>query len=284
MTTPEKCVAAPHNIPVQLVRNSPLFTPADIRFGDTVLKNSQYIDAHQRATFWKTTNFDKNGYHLGLAPNYLPPLEINVPIDRGVAVDSQAVLGNLNCGTIAQVDLNWFDNYLRTVALPKLAAKGLVNPTKTPVFLAKNLGLSFDASTLSIFALGYHDVMLSGIGVATTLQTYMVSGVGMGALSSAPDDVLVLSHELGEWVNDPFINNMSPPVGFGGGFCSPVPTEIGDFLRGGVATKVSADGYTYHLQEMAFLPWFFGGASPSINGWYSANGTFTTPLLKAPCL
>ena len=36
------------------------------------------------------------------------------------------------------------------------------------------------------------------------------------------------------------------------------------------------DGFSYHLQEMAFFNWFFGGPSVGVNGWYSDNGTFTS--------
>ncbi len=281
MVTEDQCLPHHHNNPMKLVRESPLFKPDDIRFGETVLKHSQYIDAHQRATFWQDTDHDKNGYHLNLKPTFTSSLEVNVPGNQGLAVDGTLLFGNQVCGSIAQVNFFWFDNYLRKVVIPKLTADGLVSPTKTPVLLIKSLGLAFDGASPSRFALGYHDVIVSGIGAATKLQTYMVSDFGAGAITYSPTDVQVLTHEIGEWVNDPFINNVTPEVDFG--ICMPTLTEIGDFQGGNVATHVSPNGYTYHLQEMAFIPWFFGGASPSINGWYSSNGSFTTPFVKQPC-
>jgi hypothetical protein len=39
---------------------------------------------------------------------------------------------------------------------------------------------------------------------------------------------------------------------------------------------VMPNGYTYHLQELAFFSWFFGAPSIGIHGWFSNNGTFLT--------
>jgi hypothetical protein len=35
------------------------------------------------------------------------------------------------------------------------------------------------------------------------------------------------------------------------------------------------NGFTYHLQELAFFSWFYGAPSIGIHGWYSNNDTFT---------
>jgi hypothetical protein len=43
------------------------------------------------------------------------------------------------------------------------------------------------------------------------------------------------------------------------------------------------NGFVYHMQELAFFSWFFGGPSFSVNGWYSNNDTFTTDA-GPPCL
>ena len=39
-------------------------------------------------------------------------------------------------------------------------------------------------------------------------------------------------------------------------------------------TLSAGPGFSYHLSEMAFFNWFFGGPSVGVNGWYSDNATF----------
>ncbi|MBV8807491.1 MAG: hypothetical protein JO033_02355 [Acidobacteriaceae bacterium] len=46
---------------------------------------------------------------------------------------------------------------------------------------------------------------------------------------------------------------------------------------------VMPNGFTYHLQELAFFPWFFGTPSTGIHGWFSNNGTFLTDA-GPPCV
>jgi hypothetical protein len=46
------------------------------------------------------------------------------------------------------------------------------------------------------------------------------------------------------------------------------------------------NGFTYHLQELAFFSWFFGAPSVAVNGWFSNYNTFSdqggTPLDAGP--
>ena len=59
--------------------------------------------------------------------------------------------------------------------------------------------------------------------------------------------------------------------------------EVGDPLSGTVFTvqPPTPAGQVYHLQELAFLGWFYD-SNLGVNGWYSDRGTFTSgvgPLL-----
>jgi hypothetical protein len=46
-------------------------------------------------------------------------------------------------------------------------------------------------------------------------------------------------------------------------------------LSGSLAPSIlRPNGFTYHLQEMAFYSWFMGGPSIGVNGWYSNNASF----------
>ncbi len=85
-------------------------------------------------------------------------------------------------------------------------------------------------------------------------------------------------------MNDPFGNNATPPWGHTGqvGGCQN-NLEVGDPLTGTNAPPVvMPNGFTYHLQELAFFSWFYGAPSIGVNGWFSNNGTFLTDA-GPPC-
>jgi len=91
-----------------------------------------------------------------------------------------------------------------------------------------------------------------------------------------------MSHEVAEWMNDPFGNNPTKPWGNIGQVSGCQNNlEVGDPLTGTGITD-TLNGKTYHLQELAFFSWFYH-SSPSLgaNGWFSSNGTFRTSA--APC-
>ena len=84
------------------------------------------------------------------------------------------------------------------------------------------------------------------------------------------------SHEIGEWMDDPFTVNEVPPWGHIGQQpgCQ-INLEVGDPRSGTDRPPVvMPNGFTYHLQELAFFSWFFGKPSIGIHGWFSDNGTF----------
>jgi hypothetical protein len=93
--------------------------------------------------------------------------------------------------------------------------------------------------------------------------------------------VSTLAHEMGEAINDPTGNNGTPIWGkIGQQSGSQNNFEVGDPLSpGGISatksfTVVGANGLTYHMQELAFFSWFYGGKSLGTGGKYSNNGTF----------
>ena len=95
-------------------------------------------------------------------------------------------------------------------------------------------------------------------------------------------DVLSLSHEVAEFLNDPFVGILPNKVptwsanALNSVVCSNL-LEVGDPLP---VVWFTANGY--HLQDEAFLPWFARESpSTSINGQYTYLGTFTT--FSKPC-
>ena len=79
-------------------------------------------------------------------------------------------------------------------------------------------------------------------------------------------------------MDDPLGNNPTPKWGHTGQVSACQATlEVGDPLSGTNITATMPNGFTYHLQELAFVSWFFDQVpSTGIFGWYSSNDTFKT--------
>jgi len=82
----------------------------------------------------------------------------------------------------------------------------------------------------------------------------------VGAFSQ---DVSALSHELGEWLDDPFVDNRVN--------CTDNSIlEVGDPLEGGPnygGYKYTLNGFTYNLQSLVFLGYFGAPRSTSVHSW-----------------
>jgi hypothetical protein len=152
--------------------------------------------------------------------------------------------------------------------------------------------LNLDADTLPIFvtdnvtaeALGYHNAstVTDQAGV-TTLQTYIYTAwLDPALVPPILADVSTFNHELAEWTNDPFINNVVPdwvypPPSDPAATCSFNPSlEVGDPQGNGAtyvdfpAANIPIDGVTYHLQQLVLWQWFTDQVpSSAYGGWYT---------------
>jgi hypothetical protein len=275
-TAADSCLAGHHNVASNLFQNSPIFKAATFDFGGTIVGTTQYNDALQRGSFWQVLGSDGGDYHVLLNPvKALASIVIDVPAAHGLAIPAYFA-GASACGAIGVVDINWLDSYLQSTVLPALLPHG-VKPATFPIFLYHNVVQSDGApaaASSSCCILGYHST------AGFPIQTYAVADFETtGFYSAAYQDTVAVSHEVAEWMNDPFGNNAAPAWGGTGqdlGVCQN-NLEVADPLSGTEAPPiVMGNGFTYHLQEVAFPSWFFGGPSTGINGWYSSNGTFLT--------
>jgi hypothetical protein len=278
------CLTAPNNVPIKLFEQSPILQAAPFDFGGTMVGRTQYIDAFQRGNFWKALGSNVGKYHVLLSPEFLAPIVLDVPAIYGLSLapDALTALGiPIGCGPSAIVDINWFDAYLTGTIIPALAAKG-VNPTTLPFFFVYNVSWSFPVTDLfTCCTVGYHGIT----GLPTPTQTYAAANfASINQFSTSFHDTAIVSHEVGEWMNDPFGTNELTPWGHVGqqpGCQNNL--EVGDPLTGTEAPRiVMPNGFTYHLQELTFFRWFFGAPSISVNGWYSNNGMFLTDA-GPPC-
>ncbi len=109
------------------------------------------------------------------------------------------------------------------------------------------------------------------------MQTYGISDYENSGAFGTTRTTDSLSHEVAEWANDPYGNNLTRAWGHIGQVSGCQSNlEVGDPLSGKDLPVVTGT-FTYHVQELAFFSWFYR-QSPSlgVNGWFSNNGTFKT--------
>ena len=256
---------SPSGTALALVQASPVLQSTAFTLGGTSVGTTQYSDAFQRGNFWTNVSVTGDRYHTMLSPvTTLAPITVNVPSGSGAT-------NNAGCGRIGVMDFNWWLPYVESTIIPSLAAQG-VNPTTLPIFLFYNVVMSQGAPTLTgnCCILGYHSAFGSPV------QTY--SQFDFDTTKLFDSDTASMSHEIAEWMDNPLGTNPTPLWGhIGQATGCQNNLEVGDPLSGTAFPPVSMpNGYTYHLQELAFFSWFYR-QSPSIgvNGWDSDNGTFT---------
>jgi hypothetical protein len=244
---------------VSTTTSSPLFLNAKFISGTT-----QYGDAIQRAEFWNSVSTTSPKYHVLVgSPTIANTVSLSIP-----SADGATVVDPSSGKTIGIININWFDLQIQ-MQLTTLK----FTPNLLPIFLSHNVYLSQGAPTLNNCCIGgYHSAVSNQAG----LQTYIWSTeADPGIVGGFGEDVSALSHEMLEWFNDPFTNNVVPnwtssiAPQYG---CIKV-LEVGDPLVGIVFT-VTGFGND-HLQDIAFFSWF-ARQKPSIaiNGLYTYLGTF----------
>jgi hypothetical protein len=243
--------------------NSPLFQSASFSSG-----NTQFGDAMQRAEFWKIVSKTSPNYHVLLgAPTIAPVVTIHVPAADG----STRITGNgIVVGTIY---FGWFNSKLQGL----LGSDGIA-PNMLPFFLSYNVFTNFQKGGSGCCLAGYHQVLYSN------LQTFIWGSYLSPGIFPGMQDINFLSHEVGEWMNDPFDNNIVPDYKLPfipQGTCQRL-LEVGDPLIG-VAYEVEIGNTVYHPQDIALFSWF-ARQSPSegIHGRYTYRGTLKTYSPSCP--
>jgi hypothetical protein len=250
-------------------QKSPIVNNHAYTWGGTAIGSAQYVDAFQRAEFWKYANPSgiNPGYHVKLKVTTLSTVNVDVPLNNAAFISTSC--GN---GAVGAVEIGWLDGYLQSTVIPALASSG-VAPNTFPIFLLHNV-IEYIGTTANCCALGYHNAYKPTS--TSPMQTYAVADYDNSGVV-VPGDVTVLAHEVGEWMDDPYTNNPTRAWGHIGqvNTCQ-TNLEVGDPLSG-TSLTVSMNSFKYHPQELAFFSWFYR-QSPSlgVNGWYSNNGTFTT--------
>jgi hypothetical protein len=236
---------------------------------------TQFSDAIQRAEFF---NVMKPDWHTMIdKPRMLQPVQIEVPV--GVALVFQAGQGG---PFFALIDDGFFVSQLNTILQfePFRASELAIVLTRNALFYQ-------GGSPNNCCVLGFHTAFETAVhGNRHDVQTFATASWVDAGIFGDPSraDVNFISHEITEWMNDPFVNNIvpswmaphsSPPQ------CQSI-LETGDPLEffASDGFSVTVDGFTYHPQNEALLQWFEREVpSTAFQGAYSYPDT---TMLTAP--
>jgi len=239
------------------VQSSPNFRKSQYATGTT-----QFADAVQRAQFYSSAG--KEWHTLLGKPEILRPLRIAVP--RGAA----KVYHNPSTGSLyAIVDTDFFLSQLNTI----IQLESL-QPDSLAVALTHNVFLAPQSDIKKCCVLGFHTSFDMGeLAQVKFVQTFIwASWVDQGLLGPTLGDVTPMSHEISEWMNNPFGTNTVPAwqVPNTGGCQNNLETGDPLALMPNAGYPVLIDGFTYHPQSQVMMQWFQrGAASDAFEGAFS---------------
>jgi len=270
--------------PARRFFNSPIFRPNTfisngVNVSSSVPGGTQLISAFQRANFWNAIGHG-GSYGVTLVPSRLDTIVVD-----WFPTDPLDFVSNVpdNCGgttQLAVVNINEFNDELLSIAAT------YAKSNQVPVSLAVDTAIYVGPNTNNCCVLGYHNA----IPVPGGTQLYAVGAYFDTNSVFGPDfaDTTIWAHELGELIDDPFVqsipgapggttNDLTPAWGHTGqvGGCQN-NLEVGDPLtpdQGGHFGNfpvVGVGGFVYHYQDLAFHDWFYRTASTSTG----ASGSF----------
>jgi hypothetical protein len=201
-----------------------------------------------------------------------------------VPADKTVVYQVISTGTpLAALDDTWFEQQQKLVN-----ANAHIPVEQLPIFLTHNIWVYFkDDPNDGCCELSWHGAYVSKILNATYfIQTHAwVSWFTPDVSGAEFADVYSLTHEIAEWMNDPFVVNFVPhwdyPQGpnfyYPVGFCE---ADVRDTSLLEVADPLQDYSFTYHVQlkngstyhvaHQALVSWFTRDVpSTAINGAYS---------------
>ncbi len=234
---------------VQNTLNSPIFKDMDWIAGDgkTNLGTTQYEDAFQRGNFWHTVS-KAPGYHVLLGTPTVEGLQtFAVP-----STDGQ--IGTEFGVKVGLADINWLDLKIQGL-ITKFTA---IHPNSLPIFMTYDVYLTSGGCCIG----GYH----SATGSSAAPQAY-AHFTFIGTAGAFSQDVEALSHEAGEWMDDPLVVNNGNPVSSKCG--AGAILEVGDpeevFANYG-GFPYTLGGFTYNLQDLTYLEYFGAPTTTSVGG------------------
>ena len=235
--------------PLNLVVASPLFQSMNYFVGGLPVGNTQYIDAYNRANFFNHLNAGHDFRVVLQNPPVVVPVTIDVPFSAGFATLDEN-------GTHGFVDEDFLKAQLHSWMT-------LAGTAALPIFLLADTKMT-----------KHNGSTMAAVHGFTGKQTYIIADF------SPRIDVSPLSHEIGEWLADPYLENATPGWPAPDGGCSK-RMEIADpinALNQSVFIETKLGWATFHLQDFAFLSWFAHRIpSTSAAGFYTFWGNDSGP-------
>ncbi len=211
---------------------SPIFTNYDFTFGGTDIGSTQYEDAFAKVNVWQIGG-SASSYHVLLGT----PTVTKTQTLKLTGNESQGLITEFGV-TVLTADINTID-----ASINKLITSLKIPQNALPIFVTSQTYLTSQGGCCIG---GYHSVTNAGQPYA---QFTFITASGKTIPFS--DDVSALSHELSEWIDDPYTNNSSPCGIYEVGDPLERNNNYGDF-------PYTLNGVTYHLQDEALLPYFGG--------------------------
>jgi hypothetical protein len=283
----DTCVSS-KTTPLAAAMQSPLFKNAAFDGGTGAghaakmngvnVGTTTYPDAVRRGEFWSSVH--GTNYHVAFNVSVAAPWTISAATVRSLGGGNVITT---DCAKLGVLPTDAFRNYISNTVIRGISA---IKPTAFTLFLMKDVVTTANTplNCLQYCDYGYHAAL--GTPVLTyavaeydsTLHFWNNPGVG---------DIAPLSHEIGEWLDDPLVTNPTPAWG-GIGEVSGCQSnwEPGDPLTGVDYPAIAMPGgLIYHPQELAFRSWYFNArtqASSGAGGKFSSNGTLSGPARPCP--
>ena len=292
-------------------------TLASPQFTDFSYPGTLGGDKGQNGDVFMRAQFNKllSNYHVKLVNDAtLPAVTLNVPATKGIAYERPVPEWRQAHGYPQSLDLtglaesNWFSTQLQS-----LMGSLQIDPTTVPIFLTDNVLLYTKGTPLgyqNCCILGYHGAgMPIGRGAGSAngqgaqqvqtfmytayvtpgtysgfLPDYLVPGRTAPAPTRGLSDIHALTHEVGEFLDDPFVNNAVLPwksLTATQYPCTGV-LEVGDPVVGvwyGLDGNTDTNAYgQWHPEDLVFAQWFgHGGVENVLGASWDGRKTFMGP-------
>jgi hypothetical protein len=271
---------------IEPVLASPVFSNSQYDSSDVP---TQFTDALMRAEFFHTAN---RQWHTLLQPRAVTPR--TMVLLRGTY--RFALNPDGSCCLFVLVDANTFGNALfptvptdTTTPIGAAENAGEVRTKDISTFLFPNTYLYFNNDPTQCCVLGYHTYDLepgdhtNGFRERRYVLNYS-SWITPGLFNGGLADITVLSHELSETFNDPFVGNFTPWWLSPNGNCQN-DLETGDVIEGlpNEIYPIRLNGATWNPQNEALLQWFAGVQnSDAVHRAYSYPNTTLLTMSAVP--